>query len=383
IGQKKCLEKLFNLPGNFTASKLAWVKEYEPKIYTKIDKFMLPGEYIAMKMSDEIYTTPSGLSEGMFWDYQNSGIATEILDAFGFSKELVPEVIPNFSGGSQLTKEAAGELGLQAGIPISYRGGDQPNNALSLNVLQPGEAAVTAGTSGVVYGVCDKGSYDRLSRVNTFVHVNNNEENHRYGVLGCLNGAGILNCWLKRNLFSASAGVSYDEMNKLAGNVEPGSGGVLVFPFGNGAERLLNNNNPGASIRNWDFNRHGREYILRAAQEGIVYAMYYGLEVMRAMGLSVHKLRAGHANMFLSPVFAEVFASVTGASLELFETDGAQGAARGAGIGAGIYKSEQEAFAGLRPVRSIEPNTKLTGVYEEAYGNWKEILEKEMLITNN
>jgi len=375
IGEEKCLKRLLNLPGNFTASKLKWVMENEPDIYSKIYKIMLPGDYIAMKMTGEIKTTPSGLSEGIMWDFNQQGLADLVLDYYGISEDLIAEVIPTFSVQGELTKAAANELGLKADTKISYRAGDQPNNALSLNVLNPGEIAATAGTSGVVYGITEKSDYDSKSRVNTFVHVNHTLQAPRYGVLLCLNGTGILNSWLKHN---ATDGLDYDRMNELASSVEVGSDRLVILPYGNGAERTLENKNLGASIYGLNFNIHNRAHLLRAAQEGIVFALNYGLGIMRQTGVQIKTVRAGNANMFLSPLFAEAFATVTESTVELYNTDGSQGAARGAGIGAGIYKGPEDAFAGLQPVKTIKPNGKLTKAYKKAYERWENILRHEL-----
>ena len=377
IGREKCLKRLFNLPGNFTASKLKWVMENEPNVYSRIHKIMLPGDYIAMKMTGDIKTTPSGLSEGIMWDFESDSPAQFVLDNYGISGELIAETLPTFSIQGELTKEAADELGLDAGTMISYRAGDQPNNALSLSVLQPGEIAVTAGTSGVVYGVSDRKNYDQRSRVNVFVHVNHSAEDPRYGVLLCLNGTGILNSWLKHN-FVAGEGLDYEQMNELAAQVPVGSDGLVILPYGNGAERTLENKNIGASVYGWNFNVHKKAHFLRAAQEGIVFALNYGLGIMRDMGIELKTVKAGNANMFLSPLFAEAFATVTGASVELYNTDGSQGAARGAGIGAGMYKGAEDAFTGLEPVKTIEPNDKLSSAYQQSYARWEEVLKQQL-----
>jgi xylulokinase len=379
IGKDKCLERFLNFPGNFTASKLKWVKDNEPDLYDKIHKVMLPGDYIAMEMSGEIHTTPSGLSEGILWDFKKQDLADIILDYYKISSTLIPTVLPTFSIQGELTKKAAEELGLKQGTKITYRAGDQPNNALSLNVLNPGELATTAGTSGVVYGVSDKADYDVKSRVNTFVHVNHTKEKPRYGVLLCINGTGILNRWIKANLMShTEVGLTYEEMNNLASQAPAGSEGLAFLPFGNGAERTLENKNIGASIHNLNFNIHDKSHYLRAALEGIVFAFNYGLEIMKNMGIKIENIRAGHANMFLSPLFGEVFATVTSTVIELMNTDGAQGAARGAGIGIGYYKSEAEAFAGLDITKVIEPNTRSIYEYQEVYDRWLHFLKMYM-----
>lgn len=368
LGKDRCLMHLLNSPGNFTASKLAWVKANEPAVYERIYKIMLPGDYIAMRLSDEICTTVSGLSEGMLWDFQNECPADFLLQYYGFDASLLADVKPTFAEQGRVTAAAARELGLQEGTPITYRAGDQPNNALSLNVFNPGEIASTAGTSGVVYGVNGAVQYDPLSRVNTFAHVNHTSEQTRLGVLLCINGTGILNSWMKRNL--AGETMSYNDMNAAAAHIPVGSAGVTVLPFGNGAERMLENKETGCSIHGLDFNTHTRNHLIRAAQEGIVFSFKYGIDIMEQPGMPVKVIRAGKANMFLSPVFRETLAGVTGAVIELYNTDGAAGAAKGAGIGAGIYKNHNEAFATLERLETVEPDAAKRMQYAEAYQQW-------------
>lgn len=376
IGEQHCLEHLLNSPGNFTASKLKWVKENEPALFEKIDKIMLPGDFIAMRLTGEIVSTISGLSEGMFWDFKNGKIADFLLNQYGFKKDIMPNLLPTFAPQGTVSASAAAELGLAPGIPVAYRAGDQPNNALSLNVLNPGEIAATAGTSGVVYGVSDQVKYDPQSRVNTFAHVNHTDKQTRLGVLLCINGTGILNSWVKKNV--APEGISYEDMNKLAESAGIGAQGLSILPFGNGAERMLGNKTPGAVISGTSFNIHNRSHIIRAAQEGIVFSFNYGMEIMKQTGITPSIIRAGNANMFLSPIFRETLANVSGATIELYETDGSVGAAKGAGVGAGIYKSFTEAFSSLKKLAVIEPNKANVNATKEAYQNWKAVLEKNI-----
>lgn len=374
IGEEKCLSHLLNSPGNFTASKLAWVKEHEPHIFEKIDKLMLPGDYIAMKLSGDIAMTIEGLSEGMFWDFKNQSVSEDVLNYYGIPKSFIPEIKPIFGIQAEVSAQAAKELGLKEGTPITYRAGDQPNNAASLNVFNPGEIASTAGTSGVVYGVLDKLDYDTRSRVNTFAHVNYTPDQTRLGVLLCINGTGILNSWLRRNL--AVEGLSYNDMNNLAAQSPIGAKGLSIIPFGNGAERVLENKEVNCSIHGVNFNIHNKADLLRAGQEGIVFSYEYGMEIMKEMGMNIHLIRAGHANMFLSPVFAQTLASVSGATIELFNTDGAAGAAKAAGMGVGIYASNEEAFSSLTKIAVIEPETNKKAQYRDAYERWKSLIIK-------
>lgn len=374
LGEQYCLENYLNSPANFTASKARWVIENEPKIWEQVDKIMLPGDYIAMKMTGEIRTTASGLSEGIMWNFKRRGVAKSLLDNYDIGRNKIPELVETFGNQGFMTAKAATELGLKVGTPITYRAGDQPNNAFSLNVLNVGEVAATAGTSGVVYGITDKADFDPQSRVNTFVHVNDSERNTRNGVLLCINGTGISNAWMRR----ITGGLSYDEMTVQASKIAVGTEGVKILPFGNGAERIFNNKQIGASISGLDFNRHSAAHLFRATQEGIVFALNYGLNIMETVGVKVETVKAGKANMFLSPLFREAFANTTGATIELFDTDGATGAARGAGIGCGFYKNEKEAFVGLEKVATIEPNEALKGAYTEGYENWLKVLNEQL-----
>ncbi|HEY4110388.1 xylulokinase [Puia sp.] len=367
IGEERCLERLLNSPGNFTAAKLAWVKENEPAVYERVDRFLLPGDFIAMRLTGEATTTISALSEGIFWDFAADGLSEDVFRFFGFDRALVPAVRPLFSECGGVRAEVAAALGLKKGIPVTYKAGDQLNNALSLNVLEPGEVAATAGTSGVIYGVSDALTFDPGSRVNSFAHVNYSPEARRVGVLLCINGTGILNRWVR----DLSKG-DYEELNEAAARLAAGAAGLKVLPFGNGAERIFYNTIPGAQVRDIDLNVHGAAHLYRAGQEGIAFAFRYGLDIMRGNGMNPGVIRAGKANMFKSPVFAAAFVNATNVPVELYNSDGSIGAAIGAGIGAGIYRDGKEAFAGLKPVQLIEPTQ--AGVYDALYGEWRKYL---------
>ncbi|MBR4534578.1 MAG: carbohydrate kinase [Bacteroidaceae bacterium] len=367
LGSERCLSHLLNSPGNFTASKLAWVRENEPDTFNNIYKVMLPGDYIACRLSGTPATTVSGLSEGMMWDFEAERPAQFLLDYYGIPAEMLADRVPTFGLQGEVSAAAAQELGLAPGTPITYRAGDQPNNALSLDVFEPGEAATTAGTSGVVYGVLGQVGYDPQSRVNTFAHVNHTPEAARLGVLLCINGTGILNSWMHRNV---APDLSYPAMNDVAAKAPIGADGLSILPFGNGAERVLCDKEVGASIHGISFNRHSQAHLLRAAQEGIVFSFAYGMEVMKQMGMDLKTIRAGKANMFLSPIFRDTLAGVTGATIELCDTDGSVGAARGAGMGVGIYTDHHEAFSTLKKLQVIEPVAKDEAAYKEAYKRW-------------
>ncbi len=377
LGHGFCLEHFLNSPGNFTASKLKWVKENEPEIFEKTVRILLPGDYIALKMTGEAVTTLSGLSEGIFWDYKENHIANSLLEFYGIDKALLAPCVPGFGDQGKLQRSAAEALGITAGTPVCYRAGDQPNNAFSLQVLEPGEIAATAGTSGVLYGISSHKAYDTRSRVNPFIHVNHQTNSPRYGILMCLNGTGILNSWLRREFFP---GESYETMNAGASLTPMGAEGIFCYPFGNGAERILENKNPGGHIRGLDFNRHNKYHLARAAQEGIVFSLIYGAEIMQEMGLTLHRIRAGYANMFLSGLFAETFANLSVCPVELYNTDGALGAARGAGFGLKFYPQLKDCFRGMEVVHRVEPEKNKTARIKEIYIKWKmgigNILEK-------
>jgi len=376
LGAEKCLKHLLNLPGNFTLARIKWVKDHEPEIYARAYKALLPGDFIALKLTGQLQTTASGLSEWIGWDFQDGKPAAMLFNHFGIAPEIIPEIVPTFSVQGEVSKKAGGELGIRSGTKVAYRAGDQPNNAFSLKVLEPGEIAATAGTSGVVYGIGDKPNYDDKSRVNTFLHVNHTPQAPRLGTLMCVAGTGCLNSWLKHNVMGE--GRDYPQMNELAEGIPVGSEGLVVIPYGNSAERTLENRDIGASIHGLQFARHRRAHLLRAAQEGIVFGLNYGLQIMGQMRIKIETVRAGDANMFLSPLFGKAFATITGAHVELYNTDGSQGAARGAGIGAGIYKDCADAFRGLQKTRVIEPDNDLKNVYQQAYARWEKVLQKEL-----
>jgi xylulokinase len=369
LGKEYCLGNCLNSPGNFTASKLKWVKDNLPDLYDKIYKIMLPGDYIAFRLSGEINTTISGLSEGVFWDFKENNISDKLLNYYSLEKDMLADVVPTFGIQSKLTKSAAKELGIEQGIPIAYRAGDQPNNAFSLNVLNPGEVAATAGTSGVVYGITEKNAYDNRSRVNSFAHVNYTKDNPLKGVLLCLNGTGILYNWLKNEVMGGLE--SYDNLNSIAADIPVGSDDLIVLPFGNGAERILENRDIKSHIMGVSFNKHSKGHLIRAAQEGIAFSFKYGVEIMNEMGIDVDVVRVGDTNLFLSSIFRQAFANVCNATIEIYNTDGAQGAARGAGVGAGLYPTAKDAFQGFKKLNVVEPDSGLSEQYNDAYQKWK------------
>lgn len=373
-------DHLLNSPGNFTASKLKWVSDHEPDVFRKIHKAMLPGDYIAMKMTGVVATTASGLSEGIFWDFKNQGIAAELLSTLEIPRTMLPDMVPAFSPQGVLSSAAATELGLLAGTPVSYRAGDQPNNAFSLNALHPGDVAATAGTSGVIYAVTDKLKSDPKSRVNTFLHVNHQPDHQRLGVLLCVNGTGILYSWLRKVI--QDQGLTYEAMNSLAAQVPPGAEGLCVLPFGNGAERMLGNRDLGASFHGINLVRHHQAHLCRAVQEGIAFALGYGFEVLNELDIRPQVIRAGRANLFRSDVFCQTFAQVTGTRLELFHTDGAQGAARAAGWGAGLYETESAAFASLEQAGTFVPEASWSDSLHLAFDRWKTTLSKQLAVNH-
>jgi xylulokinase len=371
IGKDICSSCLLNSPGNFTASKLSWVKDNEPEIYEKIDKIMLPGDFIAMKLTGDITTTSSALSEGILYDFKKNEISSDVMSHFGFESSIIPHIQPLFSSHGKLLPEIAKQLSLKENIPVTYKAGDQLNNALSLNVLEPGEVAATAGTSGVIYAVTDQLFNDKYSRVNAFAHVNHTVAHKRLGVLLCINGTGIMNSWIKK---MCGDGFTYKEMDEQASIIEPGSNGLFILPFGNGAERMLENKIIGAHINDIDLNKHTKGHIFRAVQEGIAFAFRYGLDIMRENSLYPKIIRAGRSNLFLSDVFVQSFVNATGVPVELYSNDGSVGAALGAGIGAGFYKTSGEAFSQFKPLKKVEPGN--TQLYNELYVRWKKLLEK-------
>lgn len=375
IGREQALKHLLNSPGNFTASKLRWVKENEPGVYKKIYKMMLPGDYIAMRLTGEINTTISGLSEGVLWDFKENDIARIVLEQYGIDRALLPDIVPTFSNQGELTKAAAEATGLPAGIPVGYRAGDQPNNALALNALEPGEVAATGGTSGVVYAVTDEPLYDERSRVNGFAHVNYRQASPRIGVLMCINGAGIQYSWLKHNTMPPE--MSYPTMEKLAAGAPIGAEGLTILPFGNGAERILENRDIGAQVHGLNFNRHHRTHLTRAALEGVAFAFAYGIEILQNMGLKIDIMRVGNDNLFQSSIFSTTVATLAGCRIEMMEATGAVGAARGAGVGAGIYDSLSDAFREIKGIDQFTPAVD-PAPYREAYRLWAERLESTL-----
>jgi xylulokinase len=368
LGETHCLQHYLNSPGNFTASKLKWVEENEPYSFSEIHKIMLPGDYIAYKLTDEMLTTVSGLSEGVLWDFKEHTPANALLDYYGIPKSMIPDLTPTFASQGTLTQKAALETGLHEDVEVTYRAGDQPNNALSLNVLNPGEVAATGGTSGVVYGVVDKLIYDPQNRINSFAHVNYKQETPRIGVLLCINGAGIQYSWTRKNL--ATEGTSYPELEKMAKKIPVGSDGLRIIPFGNGAERMLGNQNLGAQIHNLHFNRHGKAHFYRASLEGVAFSFVYGMKILQELGMNVSVLRVGNDNLFQSEIFSSSISTLLNCKIEMLSTTGATGAAIASGVGIGRWKEASEGMNALKLAGKYEPKQQNKAQLDDAYQDW-------------
>jgi xylulokinase len=373
VGEDKCVSNLLNSPGNFTLSKLKWVKENEPKIFEKVAKLMLPGDFIAMKLTGEVTTTISGLSEGIMWDFKQNKLADWLFDYMGISTDVIPTIVPTFSNQGTVSKKAAEEIGLPKGIPVLYRAGDQPNNALSLNAFEPGEIAATGGTSGVVYAITDSAKTKESSRINNFAHVNYTTEAPRIGKLLCINGAGIQYSWMKQNIVASTD--SYNDMNNLADAIPVGSDGLRILPFGNGAERMLNSQNTGASTFNLNFNKHNKAHLLRASLEGVAFSFVYGIDILKNDGVDLSAIRAGNDNLFRSEIFSNTIATLVGTDIKIIDTTGAVGAARAAGVSTGDFKTLNDAFSDNEHVTTYQP-LKDKKMYEDAYLLWKQDLKK-------
>ena len=373
IGEEKCASNLLNSPGNFTASKLKWVKDNEPELYEKIYKYMLPGDYIAYRLTGEMNTTKNGLSEGILWDYKEDKVAGWLLDYYGINPSLTPTIVQNFSNQGEVDQKGSQESGIPFGTPVIYRAGDQPNNALSLNILKPGEVAATGGTSGVIYAVTDILKSKESSRINNFAHVNYSPETTNVGKLLCINGAGIMYRWLRNNMGEES----YEAMNKRASKVAVGSDGVVVIPFGNGAERMLNSMNIGTHFINLNLNRHSSSHLCRAALEGIAFSFVYGMEILKDDNAKINVIRAGNDNLFRSEIFSNTVATLIGHEIEIYNTTGSVGAARACGLTDGDFEkfgnniTKNDHVMTFMPLKNKEP-------YEMAYQHWKMELKKNL-----
>lgn len=372
VGVLRCTSHLLNAPGNFTASKLKWVRDYEPEIYTKTAYYMLPGDYISYKLTGEINTTINGLSEGILWDFKENKVADWLLDYYGIASDLTPPLVGNFTNQGFVHGEASAACGLPENIPVRYRSGDQPNNALSLNVLQPGEAAATGGTSGVVYAITDKINSKEIHRINQFAHVNHTDENPRIGKLLCINGAGIQYSWLRK----ITKEKTFEAMNAQAAQVPIGASDLVCLPFGNGAERMLQNKALGAQWHHLDFNRHTEGHLYRAALEGVAFAFVYGMELMRNDASDIQVIRAGNDNLFQSKIFSQTVATLIGQEIEIYKTTGALGAARAAAVeGHDLSRFREKNSQGRESVFSPVEQKE---AYEAAYSKWKKVLNNQI-----
>ncbi len=373
LGEKYCFENLLNQPGNFTASKLKWVIENEPEVFKKTQKVLLPGDFIAMKLSGAVNTTVSGLSEGTFWDFKNHKVAEQLMNAINADTDVIPEVLDTFSEHGKISRKASKETGLPVNTPITYRAGDQPNNALSLGVFEPGDIAATGGTSGVVYGVTDLLLNGPNSGINSFAHVNHSKEHPRIGQLLCINGAGSQYAWIRNQLLGLNT--TYADMEKLISPIPIGSEGLRIIPFGNGAERMINNQQTGAQINNLQFNIHSKNHMIRSALEGIAFSFVYGIQLLSDLGINLKNIKVGNDNLFQSEIFSSTIVNLLNCEIQMQDTTGAIGAALASGKAIGAFSDLLEAFSHNQIIKTYKAQNNHKAYYD-AYEDWKKDLNK-------
>lgn len=376
IGEEKALKKLLNSPGNFTAAKLAWVKNNEPDIYNKIAFIGLPGDWLAARLTGQLNATVSGLSEGIFIDHSTGQISNDVLNAFSIDKNFIKQPGESFRRFGKVLPTWCDEFGFNADAEVCYVAGDQPNNAFSLSAINPGEVAINAGTSGVLYAVSETPVVDMQQRVNTFAHVTHTTNKPSFGVLACVNGTGIQYSWL-RHMLANNGDLSFIDLNNLAKTAPPGCDGLHVFSFGNGAERILNNRNIGASFTNINFHKHGPQHLIRAAQEGIAFSLVYCIEIFKEIGIEIKVLKAGSANLFNSPLFRQIVADTSGIPVEVINADGALGAARGAMVGSQAIDIKTIGSEMIQTVARVEPSEN-TQLYRQIYNEWLGELQHQL-----
>lgn len=355
LGLDALENRLLNKPGTLTLAKLAWVAEHEPETLAKAHTFGLPGDFIAYKLTGEWSTTKSGYSEMVGWDFGASIPFEEGFRKAGWKLPL-PEARPNLEEGAPIQKVIAEKLGLPPSARVTYRAGDQPNNAFGLGVLQQGETAISAGTSGVLYGIGDS-SPGLHEGINRFLHVNS-----QIGVLMCLNGVGSALAFARRTWFQNQ---SYEALSELASQANP-ENCPYFFPFGNGAERILSER-AFSGFTELDFNRHNLPELARSVFEGIAFAYRLGSEKMEKAGCLSKVVNGTESGLLKSSFFAQLLANELQVELILSEGDGSTAAARGAALGI------KKILPKPAPLKRYLPTSPAN---HERFSHWHKILEK-------
>lgn len=372
VGASTLIEETCNpvLTG-FTAPKMVWARDNEPEVFSQARMHLLPKDYVRFKLTGEFATEVSDASGTSLLNVPKREWSTPVLDKLEIPIEHLPRVYESFEVSGKISRDGAAATGLKEGTPVVGGGGDQAAGAVGNGIVQSGVISVTTGTSGVVFAFADSPAIDRALRVHTFCHAVPN----KWHVMGVMLSAGGSLRWYRDALCISEMQVAqvmgidpYELIAREADAAPAGSEGLLFLPYLTG-ERTPH---PDPTARGGFIGltvRHNKAHMARAVLEGVAFGLKDSLEILRTMNVSIGNVRASGGGA-RSSVWRQIQADIFGYPLSTMAADEgpALGVALLAGVGAGVYKTVEEACeAVVKITGTTSVNQQTSSTYQQYY----------------
>ncbi len=358
---------------NFTLTKLMWVREHEPENWKRVRSIMLPKDYIRWRMTGELATDMSDASGTLLLDVAHRRWSRVMLEAAAIDERLLPGLFESPEVCGAINGEGASATGLRRGTPVVAGAGDQAAGAVGMGVVAPGMVSATIGTSGVVFAATDRPALEPGGRLHTFCHAIPG----RWHAMGVTQAAGLSLRWF-RDQFGVGTNQSdrdpYELLTDEAAQVPPGCQGLLWAPYLMG-ERTphLDPNARGALVGLTA--THTRAHVIRAILEGIAFSLRDTFTLFDEMKVDVKRVRLGGGGA-RSALWRQIQADVYGHEVEIVgaEEGAAYGVAILAGVGAGIWKSVDEACSAVvRVAATVAPRPDAVNVMNASYAAYRRV----------
>ncbi len=371
-GRRKLIDMVANpaLTG-FTAPKILWVRENEPKVFDKTKHILLPKDYIRLCLTGEYATEVSDASGTLLLDVKARAWHEGLLSRLGIDKALLPPCYESYQVSGVIHDKAARELGLSPGTPVVGGAGDQAAGAVGNGIVTTGVVSATLGTSGVVFAHADQPQLDPEGRVHTMCHA----VPGKWCVFGCMLSAGGSFQWLRNHLGQAEIAAArkarkdpYELLIAAAQRAHAGAEGLFFLPYLTG-ERCPHPDPLARGAWIGLTARTTRDMLLRSTLEGITFGMRDALEIMRQMKIAPTQIRASGGGA-RSDFWRQLQADIYKAPIVLTNaTEGpAYGVALLAGVGTGVWDTvEQACKATIKQTAKVTPRKQSAAQYDRHY----------------
>jgi xylulokinase len=375
-------ERLIRLVSNpaitgFSAPKLLWIRDHEPRLYERAAHLLLPKDYVRLRLTGEFATDVSDASGTLVFDVVNRRWSEEVLEILQIDRAILPVARESVEVSGAISSEAALLTGLRARTPVMAGAGDQAASAVGNGIVSPGLASATLGTSGVIFSYTDSPKMDPQGRVHTFCHA----VPRKWHVMGVTQGAGLSLRWFREQLgeseawYARQTGVdAYEIIIEEASKIPPGSDSLLFLPY------LMGERTPHLDprARGMWFGltaAHTRGHLIRSILEGVAFSLRDSIEILRELRIPVNQVRASGGGS-RSSLWRQIQAEIYGEKVaSLRESEGsAYGAALLAGVGSGIYSSVGEAAQEtVKVLNEVSPHSGNAAHYDKLYGVYRRL----------